>query len=93
MNTVCQMHEDDEYNLHYGFSAASQPKWRMYSNVGTVSILSNQSLQWIVSGAVLEKHKDDFIMNYNSLGKAARNKFYESGLKEKTYNCWKPFQN
>ena len=33
-------------------------------------------------GAILEKEEEDFLMNSNSLGKAGRNEFYESRLKE-----------
>ena len=32
----------------------------------------------IVTDAILEKDEEDFLMNYISLGKAARNEFYES---------------
>ena len=37
----------------------------------------------ITNGAVLEKDDEDFLMNYISLGKAARNEFYELCLTEK----------
>ena len=37
----------------------------------------------IVTDAILEKDEEDFLMNYISLGKAARNEFYESRLPEK----------
>ena len=50
MNAVCQMGQDDEYKLHYEFSdrITTGDKHnvvaliRMYSNVGTLLILSNQ---------------------------------------------------
>ena len=35
----------------------------------------------IVTNAILEKDEEDFLMNYISLGKAARNEFYESRWK------------
>ena len=37
----------------------------------------------IVTDAILEKDEEDFLMNQISLGKAARNEFYESRLPEK----------
>ena len=37
----------------------------------------------IVTGEILEKDEEDFLMNCISLGKAARNEFYESRLSEK----------
>ena len=37
----------------------------------------------IATGAILQKDKQDFLMNCISLGKAARNEFYESRLPEK----------
>ena len=37
----------------------------------------------IVTGEILEKDEEDFLMNCISLGKAARNEFYESPLTEK----------
>ena len=37
----------------------------------------------VVTGAILGKDKEVFLMNCNSLGKAARNELYESRLKEK----------
>ena len=43
----------------------------------------------IATGAILEKDEEDFLMNCNSLGKAARNKFYVSRLKEKNIKLLK----
>ena len=37
----------------------------------------------IATGAILENDEEEFLMNCISLGKAARNKFYESHLTEK----------
>ena len=37
----------------------------------------------IVTGAILKKDKEDFLMNCISLGKAVENEFYESLLTEK----------
>ena len=37
----------------------------------------------IATGAILENGEEDFLMNCISLGKAARNEFYESHLTEK----------
>ena len=37
----------------------------------------------IVTGEILEKDEEDFLMNCISLGKAARSEFYESRLTEK----------
>ena len=37
----------------------------------------------ITTAEVLEKGEEDFLMDCNSLEKAARNEFYESRLKEK----------
>ena len=37
----------------------------------------------IATGAILENGEEDFLMNCISLGKAARNEFYESRLTEK----------
>ena len=37
----------------------------------------------IATGAILEKDKEDFLMNCNSIGNAARNEFYKSHMKKK----------
>ena len=63
----------------------SQPGRRTYSNVRTINIMN------IPNDAILENDQKNFLINYISLGEAARNEFYESRLKEKTCSCWKPF--
>ena len=45
----------------------------------------------IVTGPILEKDEEDFLMNYISLRKTARKKFYEYVWQRKIYICWKPF--
>ena len=37
----------------------------------------------ITNGAILENDEEDFLMNYISLGKSAKNEFYELCLTEK----------
>lgn len=44
----------------------------------------------ISNDAILENDQKNFLINYISLRKAARNEFYASRLKEKTCSCWKP---
>ena len=92
MNTVCQMDEDDEYSLHYEFSdritkADKHNVATLMKNVlqcGNPFILEQpKGIMNIATGAILEKDKEDFLMNYISLGKAARNEFYVSRLTEK----------
>ena len=92
MNTVCQMDEDDEYSLHYEFS-----DWITKVDKHSVAALMKNVLQRgnpfsleqpkgirnNSTGAILEKDEEDFLMNCISLGKAARNEFFESRLTEK----------
>ena len=61
---------------------ASQPWWRVYSNFETIS-WATKDIMNIATGAILENDEEEFLMNWISLGKAARNKFYESHLTEK----------
>ena len=92
MNIVCQMDEDDEYSLHYEFSdwitkADKHNVAALMKNVlqrgNPFSLEQPKGIRNNSTGAILEKDEEDFLMNCISLGKAARNEFYESRLTEK----------
>ena len=92
MNTVCQMDEDDEYSLHYEFSdriakVVKHNVAALMKNVlqrgNTFSLEQLKGIMNNATGAILEKDEEDFLMNCISLGKAARNEFFESRLTEK----------
>ena len=52
--------------------------------MGTLSNLEQlKGIMNIATGAILEKDEEDFLINCNSLEKAATNEFYKSRLKEK----------
>ena len=100
MNTVCQMDEDDEYSLHYEFSdritkADKHNVAALMKNVlqrGNPFILEQpKGIMNIATGAILEKDKEDFLMNCISLGKAARNEFYVSRLTERNIHLLETF--
>ena len=92
MNTACRMDGDDKYSLHYEFSDQTTK-----ADKHNVAALMKNALQHgdhfnleqpnrimnIATGTILEKDEEDFLMNCNSLGKAAKNEFYESRLTEK----------
>ena len=91
INTVCQMDEDDEYSLHYEFSdritkADKHSVAALMKNVlqqgKAFNLKQPKGIMNNATGAILEKDEEDFLMNSNSLGKAGRNEFYESRLKE-----------
>ena len=93
MNTTCRMDDDDEYSLYYQFS-----DWITKADKKRVAVLVKNVLQRrnpfsleqpkgimnIATAEILEKDEEDFLMDCNSLEKAARNEFYESRLKEKS---------
>ena len=92
MNILCQMDEDDEYSLLYEFSdrITKADKYNvsaLMKNVlergNTLNLEQPKDVMNIATGAILEKDEEDFLMNSISLGKAARNEFYESRLTEK----------
>ena len=92
MNIVCQMDEDDEYSLHYEFSdritkAEKHNVAAFMKNVlhrgNPFNLEQPEGIINISTGAILEKDEEDFLMNCISLGKPARNEFYESRLTEK----------
>ena len=92
MSTVCQMDENDEYSLHYEFSdritkAGTHNVAALMKNVlqrgNPFNLEQPKGIMNIATGAILEKDEEDFLMNCISLGKAARNEFYESRLTEK----------
>ena len=91
--TTCQMDEDDEYSLHYEFSKPIT----VADQKSVASLMDNilqrgkpfdteepKGISNIATGAKLDKEVQDFLLNCISLGKAARDEFYESRLKEKT---------
>ena len=92
MNTVCQMDEDDGYSLHYEFldritklekhNVAALMK-NVLQRRNPFNLEQPKGIMNIATGAILEKDEEDFLMNCISLGKAARNEFYESRLAEK----------
>ena len=93
MNTVCHMDEDDECSLHYEFSdritkADKHSIAVLMKNVlqrgNPFNLEQPKGITIIATGAILEKNEEDFLMNFISLGKAARNELYESRLKEKS---------
>ena len=86
------MDEDDEYSLLYEFSdritkADKHNVSALMKNVlergNTLNLEQPKGVMNIATGAILEKDEEDFLMNSISLGKAARNEFYESSLTEK----------
>ena len=92
MNILCQMVEDDEYSLLFKFSdritkADKHNASALMKNVlqrgNTLNLEQPKGVMNIATGAILEKDEEDFLMNSISLGKAARNEFYESRLTEK----------
>ena len=92
MNTVCQMDENDEYSLHYEFSdritkADKHSVAALMKNVlqrgNPFNLEQPKGIMNITIGAIVENDEEDFPMNCISLGKAARNEFYESRLPEK----------
>ena len=85
------MDEDDEYSLHYEFSdritkADKHSVAALMKNVlqqgKAFNLEQPKGIMNNATGAILEKDEEDFLMNSNSLGKAGRNEFYESRLKE-----------
>ena len=92
MKTVCRMGQDDKYSLHYEFSdqITKADKHNVAALMKNVLQCGNyfnleqlNSIMNIATGAILEKDEEDFLMNCNSFGKAARNELYESRLAEK----------
>ena len=86
------MDEDDEYSLHYELSgritkADKHSVTALMKNVlqhGKIFNLEQpKGIMDIATGAILEKDEEDFLMNWISLEKAARNEFCESRLPEK----------
>ena len=87
MNTVCH-----EYSLHYEFSdritkADKHSVAALMKNVlqrrNPFNLEQPKGVMNITIGAIVEKDEEHFPMNCISLGKAARNEFYESRLPEK----------
>ena len=87
MNTVCH-----EYSLHYEFSdritkADKHSVAALMKNVlqrrNAFNLEQPKGVMNITIGAIVEKDEEHFPMNCISLGKAARNEFYESRLPEK----------
>ena len=86
------MDEDDEYSLHYEFldqitkadkhSVASLTK-NVLQRGNPFNLEQPKRVMNIATDAILEKNKEDFLMNCISLEKDARNEFYESRLTEK----------
>ena len=92
MKTVCRIGQDDKYSLHYEFSdqITKADKHNVAALMKNVLQCGNyfnleqlNSIMNIATGAILEKDEEDFLMNCNSFGKAARNELYESRLAEK----------
>ena len=90
--TTCQMDEDDEYSLHYEFSKpiTESDQKSVASPMNNILLRGNpfdteepKGIINIATGASLDKEEQDFFLNCISLGKAARDEFYESRLKEK----------
>ena len=94
MNTVCQMDEDHEHSLDYEYSdrITKADKFGIAALVKNVLQRGNpfnleqpKGIMNITTGAILEKDEEDFLMNCNSLGKAARYEFYESRPEKEKY--------
>ena len=90
---VCQLDDDDEYSLHHEFSHRVTKK----DNENVAALVKNISqrgnpfdlgqpkgIMNIATGAVLEKEDEQFYLNCQQLGKAARSQFYKTRLEEKT---------
>ena len=86
------MDQDDEYSLHYEFSdritkVDKQNVAALMKNVfqhgNPFNFEQPKGKMNIATGVILEKAEEDFLINCISLGKAARNECYESGLTEK----------
>ena len=86
------MDEDDEYSLQYKFSdqitkANKNSIAALMKNVlqrgNPFNLEQPKGIMDIATGAIVEKDEEDFLTNCSSLGKAARNEFYDSCLKEK----------
>ena len=92
MNTICQMDEDDDYSLHYEFSDRITKADKHSIAVLMKNVLQRRNpfnleqpkgIMNIATGAILEKDKEDFLINCSSLGEAPRNELYKSHLKGK----------
>ena len=84
------MDEDDEYSLYYEFSdritkADKHSVAALMKNVlqqgKAFNLEQPKGIMNNATGGNFRK-EEDFLMNSNSLGKAGRNEFYESRLKE-----------
>ena len=86
------MDEDAKYSLNYEFSgritiADKNSVAALIKNVlqpgNPFNLEQPKCIMNIATSAILEKDEEDFLMHCNSLGKAARNEFYKSCLKDK----------
>ena len=86
------MDEDDKYSLHCEASdrITKTGKHSVAAQMKNVLELGNpvdleqpKGIINIATGAILEKDKENFLMNCNSIGNAARNEFYKSRMKKK----------
>ena len=80
------MDEDDKYSLHCEASdrITKAGKHSVAAQMKNVLQLGNpvdleqpKGIINIATGAILEKDKENFLMNCNSIGNAARNEFYK----------------
>ena len=90
---ACQINDDDEYRVHHEFSenitAADKESVRaVMKNIAQrgnpFDIDEPQRLMNIATGAILQKDTEEFLLNCDTLGRSARNEFYETRLKEKS---------
>ena len=86
------MDEDDKYSLHCEVSdrITKAGKHSVAAQMKNVLQLGNpvdleqpKGIINIATGAILEKDKENFLMNCNSIGNAARNEFHKSRMKKK----------
>ena len=94
------MDEDDEYSLHYEFldqitkadkhSVASLTK-NVLQRGNPFNLEQPKRVMNIATDAILEKDKEDFLMNCISLEKDARNDSMSHVWQRKTNSCWKLF--
>ena len=82
---ICEMGDDDEYNLHYEFSESvtKADKTSVVSLMRNITQRTNPfdldqcgEIMNIATGAILEQENKDFLLNCNALGKDARKEFY-----------------
>ena len=91
---VCQMADDeDQYSLHYEFSERTSKSdsdsvkslMRNIKQRGNPFDLEQPSrIRNIATGAILEKSNEEFLLNFSTLAKTAREDFYQSRLIEKS---------